>query len=271
MVQRLVQQIAKGPTQAQKPGAVAPRQTPGQTAASSKPQVTTAASIVAAGTAAQSRTQQQLPPSQNIPPPVSQIQQWPNLPPTKQAGGLLAHTTPVWPHTSHPAQPAQVSRVAALPSAAAAAPASSFAFGSFSTPQWKVKDKCEAKFSEDGVWYTAVIDSISPDGKLFKVVYTEYGNVEDVPALSLRAIGATSPLPSDSPVSLPSAAVQAPRRTWKAGDVCEGCFTEDSVWYKAKIDKISTDGTKAHVTYVEYGNSEEIPFSALRPLPQTEV
>lgn len=152
----------------------------------------------------------------------------------------------------------------AAPPAAAALPKPaepSFSFGSFaSTPQWKVGSQCEGKFSEDGVWYNAVVESISADGKRFKVAYTEYGNSEELDASSLRPVGGASPPPSFA--SGPS---------WKVGDVCEGCFTEDGVWYLAKIDRISADGTRAHVVYTEYGNDEELPFSALRPASQPQV
>ena len=34
--------------------------------------------------------------------------------------------------------------------------------------------KVMSKFSEDGVWYEAVIDEVTTNG--FKVTYTEYGN-----------------------------------------------------------------------------------------------
>jgi RNA recognition motif-containing protein len=47
------------------------------------------------------------------------------------------------------------------------------------------------------------------------------------------------------------------------GDTIEGQFTEDDVWYAAKIDSVTEDG-KYHVTYTEYGNQEVIPAERIR-------
>jgi len=58
---------------------------------------------------------------------------------------------------------------------------------------------------------------------------------------------------------------------WKVGDACEACFSEDQVWYVAKIDKISPDHQAFTVIYLEYGNSEVLSLSALRPLPSTQT
>jgi len=157
---------------------------------------------------------------------------------TSQAPGGLPPTAPVFPGQ-----------------------APGFSFGNF-TAEWKVGDKCEAKFSEDSVWYGAVIESVSKDGKSYGVFYPEYGNREEVGLVSLRALAISAvSLPAQ-----PSPATTAPKHAWKVGDICEGCFTEDGVWYKAKIDKLSVDGAKAFVTYPEFGNSEELPVSSLRSL-----
>jgi len=126
---------------------------------------------------------------------------------------------------------------------------------SSSSHGWKVGDACEACFSEDGVWYEAVIDKISPDGKLFTVTYTEYGNIEDVEVSSLRPrSGTTSTAPK-----------------WKVGDICEGCFTEDDVWYTAKIEEVYPETSSAFVTYTEYGNQETISFDRIRPQSEQEA
>ena len=51
-------------------------------------------------------------------------------------------------------------------------------------PNWKVGDKVQAQFSEDGVFYEAEIKSIK-DG-LYHVLYTEFGNEEDVGIAALK-------------------------------------------------------------------------------------
>jgi len=51
----------------------------------------------------------------------------------------------------------------------------------------------------------------------------------------------------------------------KKGDLCAAKFSEDDLWYRAKIEKVS--GGKAHVLYVDYGNRDEVPFTRLGHLP----
>ena len=47
--------------------------------------------------------------------------------------------------------------------------------------------KVMGKFSEDGVWYEAVIDEVTTNG--YKVTYTEYGNTEVVQLTELKPLG----------------------------------------------------------------------------------
>ena len=54
---------------------------------------------------------------------------------------------------------------------------------------------------------------------------------------------------------------------WKAGDLCEAQWTEDDVWYQARIEAISEDGRYANVTFPEYENSDVVTFDRVRPLP----
>lgn len=52
----------------------------------------------------------------------------------------------------------------------------------------------------------------------------------------------------------------------KAGDLVAARFTEDNEWYRAKIRRNDREAQHADVVYVDYGNSERIPWSRLRPL-----
>ncbi|KAL1974683.1 hypothetical protein VTN31DRAFT_4887 [Thermomyces dupontii] len=52
----------------------------------------------------------------------------------------------------------------------------------------------------------------------------------------------------------------------KAGDVVAARFTEDDEWYRARIRRNDREKQQAEVVYVDYGNSEVIPWSRLRPL-----
>ncbi|KAL5052019.1 hypothetical protein BDW71DRAFT_193502 [Aspergillus fruticulosus] len=52
----------------------------------------------------------------------------------------------------------------------------------------------------------------------------------------------------------------------KAGDFVAAKFTEDGEWYRAKIRRNDREKQQAEVLYIDYGNSEVLPWSALRPL-----
>lgn len=52
------------------------------------------------------------------------------------------------------------------------------------------------------------------------------------------------------------------------GTVCEARYSEDGVWYKATINAI-LEGGKYDVTYTEYGNTEVVSITDIRPLTDT--
>lgn len=56
----------------------------------------------------------------------------------------------------------------------------------------------------------------------------------------------------------------------KAGEFVAAKFTADDQWYRARIRRNDREAKKAEVVYVDFGNSETIPWSRLRPLSQTE-
>ncbi|KKZ59014.1 hypothetical protein EMCG_00879 [[Emmonsia] crescens] len=56
----------------------------------------------------------------------------------------------------------------------------------------------------------------------------------------------------------------------KAGDLVAARFTEDNEWYRAKIRRNDREGKKADVVYIDYGNSETVPWTRLRPLSQPQ-
>lgn len=59
-----------------------------------------------------------------------------------------------------------------------------------------------------------------------------------------------------------------PANFFSVGTICEAKFSEDGVWYKARIDTI-LEGGKYHVTYVDYGNEEDVVITDIRPLTDT--
>ncbi|KAK2597327.1 hypothetical protein QQS21_006101 [Conoideocrella luteorostrata] len=54
----------------------------------------------------------------------------------------------------------------------------------------------------------------------------------------------------------------------KTGDFVSAKFSYDSQWYRARVRANDRTAKVAEVQYVDYGNSEKIPWSNLRPLDQ---
>lgn len=56
----------------------------------------------------------------------------------------------------------------------------------------------------------------------------------------------------------------------KAGEYVAARFTEDKTWYRARIRANDRAAKEAEVIYIDYGNSEKLPWSSLRPLSQPQ-
>jgi staphylococcal nuclease domain-containing protein 1 len=56
----------------------------------------------------------------------------------------------------------------------------------------------------------------------------------------------------------------------KAGEYVSAKFTEDNSWYRARVRSNDRAAKESEVIYIDYGNSEKIPWSRLRPLPQAQ-
>ncbi|KAJ5653280.1 RNA-induced silencing complexnuclease component Tudor-SN [Penicillium lividum] len=56
----------------------------------------------------------------------------------------------------------------------------------------------------------------------------------------------------------------------KAGDWVAAQFSEDNNWYRGKVRRNDREKQTAEVLYVDFGNSETIPWSNLRPLTQPQ-
>ena len=56
----------------------------------------------------------------------------------------------------------------------------------------------------------------------------------------------------------------------KAGDIVAAKFSEDGQWYRARIRRNDREAKKADVLFIDYGNSESLPWTSLRPLNQPQ-
>lgn len=56
----------------------------------------------------------------------------------------------------------------------------------------------------------------------------------------------------------------------KAGEWVAAQFTEDGNWYRAKVRRNDREKETAEVLYIDFGNSESIPWAKLRPLNQPQ-
>ncbi|KAK6335863.1 hypothetical protein TWF730_003238 [Orbilia blumenaviensis] len=56
----------------------------------------------------------------------------------------------------------------------------------------------------------------------------------------------------------------------KVGDIVAAKFSEDGEFYRARVRRVDREAKKADVLYVDYGNSETVPFTSLRPLTQPQ-
>ncbi|KAJ5381356.1 uncharacterized protein N7496_003784 [Penicillium cataractarum] len=56
----------------------------------------------------------------------------------------------------------------------------------------------------------------------------------------------------------------------KAGEWVAAQFTEDGNWYRAKVRRNDREKEQAEVVYIDFGNSEILPWKSLRPLTQPQ-
>jgi staphylococcal nuclease domain-containing protein 1 len=54
----------------------------------------------------------------------------------------------------------------------------------------------------------------------------------------------------------------------KAGDIVSAKFSQDGVWYRARVRRNDRENKSSDIVYIDYGNSETQPWSSLRSLDQ---
>lgn len=56
----------------------------------------------------------------------------------------------------------------------------------------------------------------------------------------------------------------------KVGDIVAGQFTADGEWYRARVRRVDREAKQVDLLYIDYGNSETLPWSSLRQLSQPQ-
>ncbi len=100
-------------------------------------------------------------------------------------------------------------------------------------------------------------------------------NVDDTGRLKLQQVGAGTTALTDLMQSFRSfhlnkandAPLSGPP---KAGDYVAARFSADGEWYRARIRRNDRDAKTAEILYIDYGNTETMPWSRLRPLSQPQ-
>jgi len=110
---------------------------------------------------------------------------------SQKVGEEAAAAKPATPAASSSAAP--VVAKPATPAAAATPRAAGGPAIAGDAPAFTIGDKCQAKYTVDGIWYNAVIKAIK--GATYQVTYPQYGNTEFVPFASVRAAAAPAKKP----------------------------------------------------------------------------
>lgn len=115
-------------------------------------------------------------------------------------------------------------------------------------------------------------DALPPRERNYKDVFVTYVDPTNA-RLKLQMIGSgkanLDSLMKDFANFHVSSSNSAPlQQSPKAGDIVSAKFSQDGVWYRARVRRNDRDNKTSEVVYIDYGNSETQPWSALRPLDQ---
>merc|ERR1719233_2850827 len=146
-----------------------------------------------------------------------------------------------------------------------------------------------ARWSEDGVWYNALVDGVNATEEA-TVTFTDYGNtatvsvkhivntVDEIPvneqdmvdqfvnqACDCDTIPATLATIKEEEDDVHPPEIQADptisTQCWAPGDLCIARWDEDTVWYNAEVLEVC--GSKSLVRFTDYGNEAEVDMGAI--------
>merc|ERR1719233_2803696 len=134
-------------------------------------------------------------------------------------------------------------------------------------PLFSVGSLIIARWTEDDVWYNAIVEEIDRSNDKVDVLFTDYGNAatlssgnivispEEIPADQLEMIDECVIIPKNTPgIEKDTTAGQ---NNDLVGKAVIARWSEDGVWYNALVDGV--DATeKAAVTFTDYGNTANV-------------
>merc|ERR1719186_2307862 len=168
-----------------------------------------------------------------------------------------------------------------------------------STPCWSKGSVCIARWTDDGVWYNAVVDSVGDITGQYQVTFTDYGNSAAVSEDCIVAAAAdiptdqhdmvdecveiseTEPNPSLCKLSVLSSGEQSSSafcvkeepstidgRTscspkWSVGNSCIARWFDDGVWYNAVVDSVGEPHGFCQITFTDYGNTATVAADSI--------
>ncbi|CAN7995796.1 unnamed protein product, partial [Ixodes hexagonus] len=111
--------------------------------------------------------------------------------------------------------------------------------------------------SERKVSYKNVlVTEVKPDLSFYVQFFDDGPKVEEMLTLLRQELTDNPPMPG----------AYVPKR----GDLCAAKFSEDDLWYRAKVEKVSAAG-EADIFFIDYGNRDKTDITQLAPLPSLGI
>jgi len=136
-------------------------------------------------------------------------------------------------------------------------------------PLFRVGSKVIARWTEDDVWYNAVVEDIDITNDKVDVLFTDYGNPATLPSSNI--VTSAGEIPADQiemidecviiPKNVPGNVkkdITAGSHNDLVGKTVIARWSEDGVWYNALVDSVDDATEEAAVTFIDYGNTATV-------------